>query len=224
MKLQLVKNIDKFILLSDEEIKEGDYTYNLKPLFDNPIGKRTKEGVEFEKRHPLANFTTRKIIASEHPIEGIPQLDLTQTFECKGEQLTLTEYWDKYRSEVDVEKFLTEQIGELGLYQENKIEQNIYSEGYEDGFNKSQELNADKKWSDDDVRWIIIMAISMERSSTKYDILEQMKRVPIDVEIDMEVHYSDKHCNNAEHKPKITRKAGITIKEGEEYVTIKSIK
>ena len=127
MKLQLIKyaglNDDKFILLSDEELSSGNWGI----AYDD-FANHKKMAFMFynygdtEYKSKMIKLGGKKIVASEFKNIKIPLLGRNQKFECKGEQLNLEEYWDKYKGDkiskeiipVDVEIDMEESEDDIG--------------------------------------------------------------------------------------------------------------
>ena len=144
MKTKLIKLQDKFILVSDEVIKEGDsiYSFKSKNVFKaDSIEYMEKHNMieDFDKSFYINSNQSKKIIA------GIPELPSID-FSLLSEEDSKTIGW------VDVEKLSYKLFPYMeGSCDGNDIDMNFgFRNGFIEGFKAAQSLN-DKMFSLDNV-------------------------------------------------------------------------
>lgn len=194
MKLELIKTESGVILVSDEEIKEGNYKYY------------PKNKAIITHNSDMSCNGQFKVIAGH---ADLPKVDLSAVITHAGESKTIAEWIGVW----DVEKFASsEWDSENELYKDTS---NFfdYEWGYKKGFAKRAELTKEKKFTEEDMIrcWNECFFTSSnskldESLRNLYNFLSSLRPNSWEVEVEMEIveFFISEHDFGTDLKPRIT--------------------
>lgn len=146
---KLIKTSEGYIIISDEEIREGDYFYY---DHDKEVNKCDSESLYFNP-YLITNYTNvKKIIASTY-LNGLPNIDFNgfeQRVNFDNIELLAKEYIEKESKEIAIPASFFYN----GLY--------YYEQCFIAGFNKCLEINKDKLYSAEQMKEFAIEVSSFD--------------------------------------------------------------
>lgn len=210
MKTKLIILEQGNIIVSDEEIKEGDwYFLNTTGMkIASPTGVYRQSGKEVTCKLNNLSCNIQKVIASDNPEHNLPKVDYSHPIEKDGVIKTIGECL----SIIDVEKLArsyakihpTKDIDEEERYFNSNCK---YYDAFKEGFKKAQSLN-DKKFSLEDIFKILdLHTDDAPISYLKSELSKSLQQPKVfDVEIKMERTRYPKDDDGWEdiYNPKIT--------------------
>jgi hypothetical protein len=133
----LIKTNNLLILVSDEEIKEDKFIYDTADKIIVEVAEISDIGIR---------LTNESVYRSNN-----------QYLKVLSQSPKLSKEVEDEIGWIDVEELIKESINETCLYDNfNKIELNTYKDGFEEGFQKANELNQ-KKYSEEQMFQLWVM-------------------------------------------------------------------